>query len=236
MIYKLNNVIKIKEYKETIMETRNTEHSNAYKEFKRQIKSHKWEIKKDGYYPGLLKNIYDSERKEIERIIWKNFVWKNDIELAIFLPQLKYYDGIKALEKKLLKSKIPSRQSAEISIVLFEATNKQEYLDIIMQNYKEMADKSFVVVELAYLAKNTAVYNLLKDIYINDNDDTNRIQAINGILMHDGLIEDIKEILEKIDLIRAFPDNDKTTREKFIKEYQECSDKKSKEEFLRKNI
>ena len=64
----------------------------------------------------------------------------------------------------------------------------------------------------------------------------NRIQAINGILMHDGLIEDIKEILEKIDLIRAFPDNDKTTREKFIKEYQECSDKKSKEEFLRKNI
>ena len=104
-----------------------------------------------------------------------------------------------------------------------------------MQNYKEMADNSFVVVELAYLAKNTAVYKLLKDIYINDNDDTNRIQAINGILMHDGLIEDIKEILEKIDLIRAFPDNDKTTREKFIKEYQECSDKKSKEEFLQKN-
>lgn len=217
-------------------EDRNTEHSYAYKEFKRQIKSHKWEIKKDGYYPGLLKNIYDSERKEIEKIIWKNFVWKNDIELAIFLPQLKYYDGIKALEKKLLKSKIPSRQSAEISIVLFEATNKQKYLDIIMQNYKEMADNSFVVVELAYLAKNTAVYNLLKDIYINDNDNTNRIQAINGILMHDGLIEDIKEILEKIDLIRAFPDTDKTTRENFIKEYQECSDKKSKEEFLRKNI
>ena len=216
-------------------EDRNTEHSHTYKEFKKQIKSHKWEIKKDGYYPDLLKYIYDSERKEVEKIIWKNFVWKNDIELAIFLPQLKYYNGIKALEKKLSKSKTPSRQSAEISIVLFETTNQQKYLDIIIKNYKELSDNLFIVVELAYLAKNTAVYNLLKEIYINDNDNTNRIQAINGILMHDELIEDIKEILEKIDLIRAFPDTDKITRENFIKEYQECPDKKSKEDFLRKN-
>ena len=216
-------------------EHKNTEHSHTYKEFKRQIKSHKWEIKKDGYYPDLLKYIYDSERKKVEKIIWKNFVWKNDIELAIFMPQLKYYNGIKALEKKLSKSKTPSRQSVEFSKVLFEATNKQEYLDNIIKNYKELSDNLFIVVELAYLAKNTAVYNLLKEIYINDNDNTNRIQAINGILMHDELIEDIKEILEKIDLIRAFPDTDKITRENFIKEYQECSDKKSKEDFLRRN-
>lgn len=214
---------------------KSTEHSHAYREFKRQIKSHKWEIKKDGYYPDLLKYIYDSERKEVEKIIWKSFVWKNDIELASFLPQLKYYNGIKALEKKLSKSKIPSRQSAEISIVLFETTNQQKYLDIIIRNYKELSNNLFIVVELTYLAKNTAVYNLLKDIYINDNEDTNRIQAINGILMQDGLIDNIQEILEKIDLIRAFSDTDKITREKFIKEYQECPDKKSKEDFLRKN-
>lgn len=56
---------------------------------------------------------------------------KNDVDLAIFLPKMKKYDGIKILEESPFLLRIPSEESVEISTVLYAATGNEKYLDII---------------------------------------------------------------------------------------------------------
>ena len=76
-----------------------------------------------------------------------------------------------------------------------------------MDNYRGLSFNTPIVVELAHRAKKPFVYPLLRDIYIHDNSEANRIQAILGVLRHDGKIEnidDVNEFFRKIDMIRAF--------------------------------
>ena len=87
--------------------------------------------KMDGYYPKVMEEIYDWEREEVEDIIWDAFFNKNEIELAQFFPELKKYDGIKALKESPYLLQIPSEASVEISKILYEATGDEGYLDII---------------------------------------------------------------------------------------------------------
>ena len=49
----------------------------------------------DGYYPGIMEELYDWEREKAEDIIWDAFNNKKEIELAQFLPRLEKYDGIR---------------------------------------------------------------------------------------------------------------------------------------------
>lgn len=50
---------------------------------------------------------------------------------------VKSYDGIAALKRMLQECKIPSRSSVNIAKVLYDISNKKEYLDILFLNYKE---------------------------------------------------------------------------------------------------
>lgn len=182
------------------------EHSSAYIDFKKQLKE-TGKQKLDGYYPDLLYCINADERKEIEKDIWTYFVKKDDAGLAIFMPYLEDYDGIGALKKKLSAFKVPSSVSADIALALFDVTEDKQYLDIIMDNYRGLSFNTPIVVELAHRAKKPFVYPLLRDIYIHDNSEANRIQAILGVLRHDGkieIIDDVNEFFRKIDMIRAF--------------------------------
>lgn len=79
------------------------ENSKAYSSFIEQISAFGRQ-KMEGYYPLTLERIYDWERDEIEDIIWETFNQRNDTALATFLPKLKKYNGLKALEDKLAKA------------------------------------------------------------------------------------------------------------------------------------
>ncbi len=65
---------------------------------------------------------------------------KGEVELASFLPKLKKYDGIKALKKSRYLFQIPSEASVEIGKVLYEATGKETYLNIIKRNIDASPD------------------------------------------------------------------------------------------------
>ena len=76
------------------------QNSRAYIDFMKQTKAVGRE-KMEGYNPSTLEKIYDWEREETEDTIWNYFVNKNDSGLAIFMPKLKKYNGMEALEDKL---------------------------------------------------------------------------------------------------------------------------------------
>ena len=181
-------------------------HSEAYTDFKAQLKA-VGRQRMEGYDPNLLDKITEQERSEVEKDIWNHFMNKNDADLAVLMPALKNYDGIAALKKKLAEFTIPSHGSADIAFALFEATEEEKYLNTIMDNYRGLSVNTSIAARLAGLAKRPGVYELLVDIYLHDQDEVNRVQAIQGIMWRDGKldsIDDPREFTEKIDLIRAF--------------------------------
>ena len=97
------------------------QNSRAYADFIKQMNATGRE-KMDGYDSQTLEHIYDWEREEVEGIICNAFTNKNDVELAPFLPKLKKYDGIKALNKSLYLFQIPSYASVIIGQTLYEVT------------------------------------------------------------------------------------------------------------------
>ena len=124
--------------------------------------------KKDGYYPRIMEEIYDWEREEVEDIIWDAFMNKKDTELAPFLPKLKKYNGIKALKDSSYLFQIPSGASVRIGKVLYEATNDDNYLDLIKRNIDASPDTISYVAELSYCKPCQKLYEILSDIYINN--------------------------------------------------------------------
>lgn len=121
--------------------------------------------------------------------------------------------------KKLPKFKVPSSGSADIAFVLFDVTEDKQYLDIITDNYRGLSFYTPIVAELSHRAKKPFVYPLLRDIYIHDDSETNRIQAILGILWRDGKIEsidDVNEFSRKIDMVRVFDQNSPEARERLL--------------------
>lgn len=181
-------------------------HSQAYTDFKAQLKA-VGRQRMEGYDPNLLEKITEQERNEVEKDIWNHFMNKNDSDLAVLMPALKNYDGIAALKKKLAEFKIPSYGSADIAFALFEATEEEKYLDIIMENNWGLAVNTPIAAGLARLAKKPGVYDLLVDIYLHDKDEANRGQAIVGLLWRDGKLNSVNdpmELADKIDLIRTF--------------------------------
>ena len=181
-------------------------HSEAYTDFKAQLKA-VGRQRMEGYDPNLFDKITEQERSEVEKDIWNHFMNKNDADLAVLMPALKNYDGIAALKKKLAEFKIPSYGSADIALALFEATEEEKYLDIIMDNYRGLAVNTPIAAGLAGLAKKPGVYDLLVDIYLHDKEEANRGQAIVGILWRDGKLNSVNdpmELVAKIDLIRSF--------------------------------
>ena len=80
-----------------------------------------------------------------------------------------------------------------------------------------------IVVQLHFLGKDELVYPLLKDIYINDEDEVNRMQAVIGILFHDGLIDDlynIEDINKQIDIVKPFCLESVELRKEYIMKYE----------------
>ncbi len=199
------------------------EHSWAYKMLIEQVNATGYE-RKDGYYRNTMEKIYDWERDEVEEIIWETFHKNMDTELAIFLPKLPNYDGIDKVKKMFDKCNTLGYMDLNIAEVLYRETKDSKYLNILRENIEANEDNYFFVSRLLYLLPDEKVYNLLKEIYINSNNDISRDIAVTGILYSKGIIKDIddlKEMQEKIKIECIFDLEEKSQREKIIKELEE---------------
>ena len=65
-----------------------TKHSEAYTDFKAQLKA-VGRQRMEGYDPNLFDKITEQERSEVEKDIWNHFMNKNDADLAVLMPALR---------------------------------------------------------------------------------------------------------------------------------------------------
>lgn len=198
------------------------ENSVAYIELIQQIKATGRE-KMEGYNPQILDEIYEWEREEAEKIICQKFC-ENDIDVAVYFPKLKYYDGIKLLEHKLKTLNIPSGGSVLIAQILYEATKDEGYLDIVMQNIEQEPDSISYVATLSYCRPSKKAYELLVQIYVNNENSTIRSTAVTGILYNKGIINDpcnLQELMKTIDLGKKFCLDSAEERKRVIELFEE---------------
>lgn len=198
------------------------QNSKAYDYLIKQLNANVSE-KMDGYYPRVMEEIYDWEREEVEDIIWDAFCNKKEIELAQFFPKLEKYDGIKALKECTYLLQIPSEASVEIAKILYEVTGDEDYLDLIKRNIDASPETISYVSILSYCKPCQRLYNILADIYINNNNKVNRSTAVMGILYNKGIIKDrssIKESNDAISLRKKFKSEDSAERQKILKKFE----------------
>ncbi len=198
------------------------QNSKAYNCFMEQLNA-TGAKKKDGYYPKLMEEIYDWEREEVEDIIWDAFLNKKEIELAQFLPKLEKYDGIKVLKESPYLLQIPSEASVEIGKILYEVTGDEKYLDLIKKNIDMSPETLSYVSILSHCKPCQRLYNILTDIYINNQNNVNRNTAVMGILYNKGIIKDrdsIKESNDAINLRRKFKSEDCAERRIILKKFE----------------
>lgn len=179
--------------------------------------------KLDGYYPKILEEVFDWEKKEVEDIIWDNFTNKNDYDLSIFLPKSKNHNGVEALKDKLEKCRIPSGNSVNIAKVLYESTGDNYYLKIIKENIVKSPNEGSYVAMLSYAKPSPQLYDLLVEIYINSDNEIIRSSAVRGILFNKHFIIDpynFKEIIGMSALRKKFDKKSKKEREEVIKQLQ----------------
>ena len=198
------------------------QNSSAYGYLLKQLNASGSE-KMDGYYPRILEEIYDWEREEVEDIIWDAFINKNEVELAPFLPKLEKYDGIKALKESPYLFQIPSDISVEIGKILYEATDDEDYLELIKRNIDASPDTISYVSILSYCKPSLKSYNILVDIYVNNGNKVNRNTAVMGLLFNKGIIKDrssIKESNDTIELRKKFKSENKEERKKILESFE----------------
>ena len=199
------------------------ENSEAYKYLIEQVNA-TGSKKMDGYYPNILEDVYDWERDEVEDIIWDNFMNNNDSNLSIFLQKLKNHNGIEALKNRLEKCRIPSENSVNIAKVLYENTDDNYYLKVIKENIEKSPSEGSYVAMLSYAKPSPQLYDLLVEIYINNDDEIIRGSAVRGILFNKQFIIDpynFKEIIRMSAIRKLFEKNSKEEREEVIKQLQD---------------
>jgi hypothetical protein len=118
--------------------------------------------KMEGYWQDALEYIYDWERETIEDIIWNTF--DRDSMLAQFLPRLQKYNGIEKLRESLTKYSVPCDASVEIAQVLYDETEDEQYLDVIIENIKKAKVKYSYLAILGRCKPNKKAKMILKEI------------------------------------------------------------------------
>ncbi len=199
------------------------QNSRAYGYLINQLNAVSYSEKKDGFYPRILDEIYDWERDEVEDIIWDAFINKKEVDLAQFMPKLQKYDGLKALKESPYLHRIPSSASVIIGKVLYEAMNDEDYLELIKRNIDASPDTIEYVAILSYCKPCQKLYEILSDIYINNNNEVNRSTAVSGLLYNKGLIKErssIEESNNTIGLRKRFQSEDREERKSILERFE----------------
>lgn len=198
------------------------QNSETYLNFHRQLKANGRE-RLDGYDPQTLERVFDWERSEVEDTIWDYFNNHNDVGLSIFLPKLKKYDGIEALKSSKYLNQVPSEISVVMSRILYDSTGDDRYLNIIKENINAAPNAYSYVAILSRCKVSEKVYQLLKSIYINNDNSISRSTAFYGILYNKGIVKDInsaQEMNDTIPLRMKYKSEDKFERERLIEQFE----------------
>jgi hypothetical protein len=163
--------------------------------------------------------MYEWERADAERLIWYEFNENKVTVLANLVLRLKGYDGVSAVMKMLSESPVPSDRSAYLSRLLFEWTNEEKYLDLLLTNVKQSKYRLEFVSELKCAPVCIKVYEVLKDIYLTSEDAVVRSTAVTGMLHYRGFVKDpanVAETFSNVASYRKFASDDAEERKKII--------------------
>nr|WP_314080029.1 hypothetical protein [uncultured Leptotrichia sp.] len=204
------------------------EHSFAYIDLIKTVKATGRE-KLDGYYSKTMEEIYDWERDEVEDIIWEKFQRDRDSMLSDFLPKLKKYDGITALEEASTKVTVPSYASIDISKTLYNSTLKTKYLD----NFKENLgyDDIVLVSILNKCIVTEDLYNFLKELYLYYGVEKKEDKGVVTMLIIKGLLRckgymtlnfgaSTEELREDFKIIKIFEVDEIESKKEIIKKLE----------------
>lgn len=202
-------------------------HSDAYNEFIEKVKT-------DGYIQGynskLFELILPQERDDIEQIVEEKFN-DGDYEMAIFMPNLSNVNGILKLEEKAQILKKPSYAYCEIMCVLYNTTNKEDYLEELIQILKcdNEDERMNAVMSLLRCGKSNKLYTVYKEQCIFDEDEDVRSRCVVGMLYCQNIIKYPLKIQSLEQPWRRLKvemyDNDKDDRIKAIQEFEDLLDK-----------
>ncbi len=201
------------------------EHSQAYTDFFHQLNAAGLERIYGGYSPDALDRIYDWERADVEKTIWRRFKFSGDTDLAELVSKLQRYDGIEELKRRYKEGITASEfswQMVSVASALYKATLTDDYLDYIFGYYDREKDFSLVSV-LSYLKPCKKLYRFFKSVYLNSDDKTARDIAITGMLCCKGYIKDPESIEERFELVgmkRAFMSDDRIMRRKKLLRFE----------------
>ena len=202
------------------MRGKNEEHSYQYRSLLHQLTSKDVREKYDSIPPNsCLDKMYEWERADAERLIWYEFNENKVTVLANLVLRLKGYDGVSAVMKMLSESPVPSDRSAYLSRLLFEWTNEDKYLDLLLTNVKQSKYRLEFVSELKCAPVCIKVYEVLKDIYLTSEDAVVRSTAVTGMLHYRGFVKDpanLAETFSNVASYRKFASDDAEERKKII--------------------
>lgn len=196
--------------------------SQAYQALVDQTKA-TGRIRMEGYDVRLWDGLFDWEREEAEQLVWNQFVNKNDVAIAVFLPKLRRFDGVDALKKKLSKCNVPSDESFSIALVLYEHTKESRYLDLMIESIEKSQYKLSYVARLICCKPEKKIYDALKRVYLKCDDSTVRNTAVTGLLHNKGIIKDplnMQEILMNVALKRKFVSEDANERGRILNAFE----------------
>ena len=196
-----------------------TEHSEAFTEFFRQLNATGMERTYGAYSPYTLDKIYDWERADVEKTIWRSFKYSNDADLAELVSKLQLYDGIELLQEKYKKGVTASEYSWQMVFIaetLYKVTLNDDYLDCIIGYYDKTKDFALVAT-LSHLKPCKKLYRFFTSVYLNSDDKIARNEAVHGMLCYKGYIKDPENFEESagfVDMHRAFRSDDCLVRKK----------------------
>ena len=195
------------------------DHSEAYTEFFRHLNATGMERAYGAYSPNTLDKIYDWERADVEKTIWRSFKYSDDADLAELVSKLQLYDGIELLNEKYEKGVSASEYSwrmVYIAEALYKVTSDDGYLDCIIGYYDKTKDFAVVSV-LSHLKPCKKLYRFFTSVYLNSDDKIARNVAVDGMLCCKGYVkdpEDYQELSEFTGMKRAFKSDDRILRRK----------------------
>ena len=186
-------------------------HSRMYKEVMRWVGEIGTEEGYFNFYCNIFDKMHDWERDEVEAVIYEKFITDAMyIEyFAMHMPNLKNYDGIEALKKYLKERGENQRDIIMVASALYNATLESQYVDIMMDIYKNNPNLRYVSV-ISDCKPSEALFEALADIYVNNGDETIWSTAGDGMLhckgyFHESGFQCEKEISEEeIELGRLF--------------------------------
>lgn len=146
-----------------------------------------------GYNAEWWYQLTDTEREELEYLIWKKY--PDDFRLAVFLPKLSHHDGVAKLERDLRNA-----TSIEVKVVLadvlFRETEERRYLEVLRHCCTEdcgngiLSGYRLVAVVMQNYPTDSEVESILRDVYQGSSDGPTRTTALIGILHQRGIVHD----------------------------------------------